>query len=239
MSEPTTDSPAPESASHRTGAHRLADLDLEERCGAETRDGTPCEKYPVSGRDRCRFHGGASTGPDDTSYLEGNGHAAGNDGGAPEGNTNTVESGAFVPLDRIPEWLTVAQLHDVARWEWYAVLVSRERRLDLSERRRQRLAARWARLDVRQTTAMIDAWECIGRGFTVERERSVETVTGDEVTVTREVANPSLEVESRATRERMDVGETLGLYDIGEASVEAAERRAAPPVPFREDGDVW
>jgi hypothetical protein len=32
-------------------------------CGARTRSGTPCEKFPVAGKRRCRLHGGASTGP--------------------------------------------------------------------------------------------------------------------------------------------------------------------------------
>ena len=33
------------------------------RCGAKTRSGTPCAKYPIAGKRRCRLHGGAATGP--------------------------------------------------------------------------------------------------------------------------------------------------------------------------------
>ena len=33
------------------------------RCGAKTRSGAPCAKYPIAGKRRCRNHGGASTGP--------------------------------------------------------------------------------------------------------------------------------------------------------------------------------
>ena len=33
------------------------------RCGAKTRSGKPCAKYPLAGKRRCRNHGGASTGP--------------------------------------------------------------------------------------------------------------------------------------------------------------------------------
>ena len=33
------------------------------RCGALRRDGNPCEALSVPGKTRCRFHGGASTGP--------------------------------------------------------------------------------------------------------------------------------------------------------------------------------
>lgn len=34
--------------------------EVEGRCGAETRDGTPCKKSPIPGGNRCRLHGGAS-----------------------------------------------------------------------------------------------------------------------------------------------------------------------------------
>ena len=33
------------------------------RCGAKTRSGTPCAKYAITGKRRCRLHGGASSGP--------------------------------------------------------------------------------------------------------------------------------------------------------------------------------
>jgi hypothetical protein len=32
------------------------------RCGAKTRTGKPCKRRPISGRRRCRNHGGLSTG---------------------------------------------------------------------------------------------------------------------------------------------------------------------------------
>ena len=32
------------------------------RCGAKTRDGTPCQQYPLQGKTRCKLHGGKSTG---------------------------------------------------------------------------------------------------------------------------------------------------------------------------------
>jgi len=209
--------------------------DVEERCGAETRDGTPCEKYPAAGRSRCRFHGGASTGPNDPTALEGNDHAVGNDGGPPAGNTNALAHGATVPLDRLPERLPREQLHDTARWEYYAVLVSRERQPELGEDRRRRLAARWARLDVRRTTAAFDAWTDGpggGRGFTVEREETIELGNGETLTVEREVANPNLGVESRTTAERRDVAGVLGLNDPDAPRADEAERRAAPNLPI-------
>ena len=33
------------------------------RCGAKTRRGTACQKPPMKGKQRCKFHGGSSTGP--------------------------------------------------------------------------------------------------------------------------------------------------------------------------------
>ena len=32
-------------------------------CQAKTRKGTACQKPPLKGKQRCRLHGGASTGP--------------------------------------------------------------------------------------------------------------------------------------------------------------------------------
>ncbi|MEQ9564265.1 MAG: HGGxSTG domain-containing protein [Pseudomonadales bacterium] len=33
------------------------------RCGARTRQGTPCKRKVIPGSNRCRNHGGLSTGP--------------------------------------------------------------------------------------------------------------------------------------------------------------------------------
>ena len=33
------------------------------RCGAKTRSGARCAKFPMEGKRRCRLHGGLSTGP--------------------------------------------------------------------------------------------------------------------------------------------------------------------------------
>ena len=32
-------------------------------CGAKTRSGEPCSKFPIKGKRRCRLHGGLSSGP--------------------------------------------------------------------------------------------------------------------------------------------------------------------------------
>ncbi len=38
-------------------------MNSPERCKAKTRAGTPCRRFPVKGKRRCRLHGGCSTGP--------------------------------------------------------------------------------------------------------------------------------------------------------------------------------
>ncbi|MDA0990572.1 MAG: HGGxSTG domain-containing protein [Verrucomicrobia bacterium] len=40
-------------------------------CGARTRSGTPCKRFPVPGKRRCRMHGGLSTGPKTPHKLHG------------------------------------------------------------------------------------------------------------------------------------------------------------------------
>lgn len=47
------------------------------RCGARTRSGRPCRTSPVTGRTRCRMHGGAKGS------------------GAPRGNRNAVKHGRY------------------------------------------------------------------------------------------------------------------------------------------------
>lgn len=37
--------------------------DVKQRCGAKTRGGVPCQAPIVRGRNRCKLHGGLSTGP--------------------------------------------------------------------------------------------------------------------------------------------------------------------------------
>ena len=47
------------------------------RCGAKTRKGTPCEAPAVTGKKRCRMHGGAAGS------------------GAPKGNQNALKHGLY------------------------------------------------------------------------------------------------------------------------------------------------
>lgn len=42
------------------------------KCGAKTRDGSPCQKHPVKGAERCHLHGGRSRkGPDHPGWKHG------------------------------------------------------------------------------------------------------------------------------------------------------------------------
>jgi len=45
-------------------------------CGAKTRQGHPCKTHPVTGRKRCRMHGGTNNG-------------------APKGNKNALKHGYY------------------------------------------------------------------------------------------------------------------------------------------------
>jgi hypothetical protein len=55
---------------------RPAETGHVSRCGARTRSGAPCKSAPVSGRRRCRMHGGADgsgapKGPKNGNYKHG------------------------------------------------------------------------------------------------------------------------------------------------------------------------
>jgi hypothetical protein len=84
-----------------TGTSKTAeDRRYSDICGATNNRGDPCKLpagwgTPGSGGTRCKFHGGCSTGPDDTTHLEDNDYAEGNDGGAPVNNDNAAIHGGF------------------------------------------------------------------------------------------------------------------------------------------------
>lgn len=42
---------------------KLAKASIRVRCGAKTRQGTPCKAQSIAGKRRCKNHGGLSTGP--------------------------------------------------------------------------------------------------------------------------------------------------------------------------------
>jgi hypothetical protein len=61
------------------------------RCGAKTRSGAPCQAPAVSGKARCRMHGGALGS------------------GAPKGNSNALKHGLFT-AEAIEERKTLRDL---------------------------------------------------------------------------------------------------------------------------------
>lgn len=44
-------------------ANASCDKKINQRCGAQTRNGIPCKSKVLPGKTRCKFHGGLSTGP--------------------------------------------------------------------------------------------------------------------------------------------------------------------------------
>jgi len=90
-------------SAHNSRTSKTADESGNDKdiCGATNRNGNPCKLpagwgTPGSGGTRCKYHGGLSTGPDDTSHLENNDFAEGNPGGRPpENNDNAAIHGGF------------------------------------------------------------------------------------------------------------------------------------------------
>ena len=63
------------------------------RCGAKTRDGTPCQAPAVFGKRRCRMHGGAKGS------------------GAPKGNKNALKHGEYSAENKA----ALARVRELAR----------------------------------------------------------------------------------------------------------------------------
>lgn len=192
-----------------------ADAPDADRCNAITRDGSRCRKYPVGGAGdgRCRFHGGASTGPSDTSHLEGNDHAEGNPGGgAPEGNANAKIHGGF------SDWRKAYERFDDETRAYVDRIAAdfrdraAEHAPDVDADRRAELCLEKATLMILGQRAGADAWcepddSGVGRGFVVEVEREEG---GEARTVRR--PNPAFRAEREASRRQREIAEELRLY---------------------------
>jgi hypothetical protein len=185
----------------------------ERRCGAETRDGTPCQKYPVEGGTRCRFHGGASTGPDDVASLEGNDHAVGNaGGGAPEGNANAEIHGGF------GDWRKAYERFDEETREYIDQIaedyrkVAAEHAPEVPAERRAELTLEKATLMMVRRRAAADVFCDIdgsgpGRGIVVETEVTIEGETH-----TRETLNPAFRARTAYFNRGFEIAEKLSLW---------------------------
>lgn len=178
-------------------------------CGAKTRADGRCQRAPINGTGRCRLHGGASTGPKDTSHLHGNDHAVGNDGGPPLLNRNAEIHGAFGDLDKLDQRLAGDAREFVDKHRESALETSRDARPSLDENRRERLAREYALLFYQWHQATADSFE---RGFGVPREKSFQTPDGE---VTAEVMgmNPTVVRGSQIGRRQHKIGNVLGLWD--------------------------
>jgi hypothetical protein len=191
-----------------------------EVCGATNRDGEPCQLpagwgTPGSGGDRCKFHGGASTGPDSTAHLAGNDHADGNaGGGAPEGNTNAKTHGGFA------DWEQAYERFDRETRAWvdrlWADMRERAKRHapEVSEARRERLLKEKATRTVLERRASVECFtggdmsgDGPGRGWILTEERKVNGTV-----IEREKVNPAFEAKMQhATRQRK-IAEELSLW---------------------------
>jgi hypothetical protein len=189
------------------------DSNASRRCGAKTRNGTPCQKYPAEGGARCRFHGGASTGPADVASLEGNDHAAGNPGGgAPEGNANAEIHGGFADWEKAYERFdeeTQAYIDRIA--EDYRETAA-EHAPEVPAEERAELVLEMATLMLMSRRADADVFcdpdgSGSGRGLVIESE-----VTIDGETYTTKKLNPAFRATTSHFNREYEIAEKLSLW---------------------------
>jgi hypothetical protein len=208
------------SANDTEDQDKRAEYDI---CGAKNRNGNPCQLpsgwgTPGSGGSRCKFHGGCSTGPDDTSHLEGNDFAEGNSGGRPpENNDNAVIHGGW------SDWRNYYQRLDGDDKEYVSRLVEEfcntaaEHAPDVDPERREELAREAATLMILRRDASQDVWNdnnnnddqdddgsrsgsARGRGLILEDE------TG------RQRVNPAHNAVQRLRRRGREIAKELSLW---------------------------
>lgn len=185
-----------------------------EICGATNNRGNPCKLpagwgTPGSGGSRCKFHGGSSSGPDDTSHLENNDYAKNNPGGRPpEGNGNAVIHGGF------SDWQTAYRRFDSETKAYVGKLVdsilqrARETVPDMDSQKREQLAREKAVCMVLEQRTAADVW-CSGpgRGITVEKE--VETTEGTYIV---EAINPAFGASISLSSRQREIAKELRLW---------------------------
>jgi len=215
-----------------TGKSGDTDGRYSEVCGATNRDGEPCKLpagwgTPGSGGTRCKFHGGASSGPRDTSHLEENDFAEGNaGGGAPELNTNAqtahgIWSNWRKVYDRLPEerkdYVDRIAAERAEKAEPYTP--------NMDADRRERLALEYGVLREIKHRVDYDLWAGIGedaaedaRGLLVK-----EDVEIDGGTYTVDKRNPALTRDGSLRSRRRTIEEELNLAD--------AWQHKEPPAP--------
>ena len=200
-------------SSEKTGdtEQRYSDI-----CGATNRNSDPC-KLPAgwgtagSGGNRCKFHGGASTGPSDTSHLESNDFAEDNPGGgAPTGNTNAEIHGGF------SDWKKAYERFDRETKAYVDRLIdcmrerAKEHAPEVAEERRERLLKEKATLSILEGRASFDVFAHKAedaRGFIIKEEIEI-----DSETYTVEKVNPAMNATTAISARRREIAKQLRLW---------------------------
>jgi hypothetical protein len=199
-------------SAHNSRASKTAeDRRYSDICGATNNRGEPCKLpagwgTPGSGGTRCKFHGGLSSGPDDTTHLENNDFAKDNDGGAPVNNDNAAIHGGF------SDWRTAYERFqaDADARERIEMLVSayldtaREHADGLDDDRREELARELATRRLLKQRAQEDIWS---DGDSDARGLILEDGDGRGRTV-----NPAHDAAHRHSRRTREIAEKLSLW---------------------------
>lgn len=188
-------------------------------CGATNRNGEPCQLpagwgTPGSGGNRCRFHGGCSSGPDDTSHLEDNDFAEGDPGGgAPPLNTNASIHEGF------SDWRKAYERFDEDTREWVDRLAAEIRETaaeyapDVDPERRDRLAREQATMSVLKRRAAADVWcdpdgSGPGRGLVLTANIEID---GETYIHTRKI-NPAWRARTALWNRDREIAKELRLW---------------------------
>ncbi|TKR24341.1 hypothetical protein [Natronomonas salsuginis] len=188
-------------------------------CGATNNRDEPCKLpagwgTPGSGGRRCRFHGGCSTGPSETSHLEGNDFAEGNPGGgAPKGNANAEIHGGFSDWQKAYERFDEETKAHVDRLRECMRETAKANAPDVPEERRERLIKEKATLSVLWKRAAADTLGTPenpvdgARGIVIEEEYEHN---GETYTI--EKANPAWKANHILSGRQRQIAKELRLW---------------------------
>jgi hypothetical protein len=210
-------------SAHNSRTSKTEDRRYDDICGATNNRGDPCKLpagwgTPGSGGTRCKFHGGCSTGPDDTTHLEDNDFAKDNDGGAPVNNDNAAIHHGF------SEWRTAYERFQsepdarerIEMLERSYLETAREHADDLDDDRRERLARELATRRLLKQRAQEDVWNDGDNSTKISRNNDTDTDTdarglliedGDGQTV-----NPAHIAAHNHKRRTREIAEELSLW---------------------------
>jgi hypothetical protein len=182
-------------------------------CGATNRNDNPCKLpqgwgTPGSGGTRCKYHGGLSSGPDDTTHLGNNSYAEGNDGGPPENNDNAAIHGGFSNWETAYERFQSDQdaRERIGMLETDYIETAREHADDLDDDRRKELARELATRRLLKQRAQEDVWnDGDSDADTDARGLLVEDNTGRTV-------NPAHIAAHKHKRRTREIAEELSLW---------------------------